>query len=297
MSSNPGINDRVYDLAELARLVAVHAAVVRAWLERGLLAPCRQQGRMFFFDFRGVTAARTLQRFHAAGWSAARIDRGMAVARQLCRDEDAARDGLLASLARGRLTVRLPDGRLLEPGGQQVFDFAAAGQAPHAGSEPAGKVLDLRSTRDWFRLGVEAEADGRLADAVRAYERALPGDASVHFNLGNCHYALGDKTAAARQFAAAVEQDADYAEAWNNLGIVRGDLGAAVAAIAAFRQALRIVPHYGDAHYNLAEALAEADDLAGARRHWRAYLSHDPNSRTAEQVRRRLRQVEDACDG
>ena len=30
------------------------------------------------------------------------------------------------------------------------------------------------------------------------------------------------------------------------------------------------------------------EDLDGARRHWRAYLSFDPNSRWADQVRRYL---------
>lgn len=287
-----GERERVYDLGELARLVSVHAAVVRSWLDRGLLQPCRQQGRMPFFDFRAVAAARTLQRFHAAGWNAARIERGLAAARKLCSDEDAARDGLLASLGRGRLTVRLPDGRLVEPGGQQLFDFAAGEPAA-----AAGKLHDLRQPRDWFRLGIEAEAEGRLHDAVRAYERALPGDAAVHFNLGNCRYQLGDKQAAAQQFAAAVDRDPDYAEAWNNLGIAHGDLGDLAGAVAAFRQALRIVPHYGDAHFNLAEVLADSGDLDGARRHWRAYLSHDPNSRSAELVRRRLQKIDDGRDG
>jgi diketogulonate reductase-like aldo/keto reductase len=54
-------------------------------------------------------------------------------------------------------------------------------------------------------------------------------------------------------------------------------------------------PSYGlgewDEHHNeglLREALAVAGDLDGARRHWRAYLTFDPNSRWAEQVRRRL---------
>ena len=43
------------------------------------------------------------------------------------------------------------------------------------------------------------------------------------------------------------------------------------------------------AHYNLAEALAVVGDLERARKHWRAYLTFDPNSRWAEQVRQRLR--------
>jgi len=164
-----------------------------------------------------------------------------------------------------------------------VFDFEAA--AATNGDE----LPKLRSPQAWFLIAVDAEAAGRIEDAVRAYEHGLPGGtAEVHFNLGNCYYALRRRTEARAQFEAALGRSPDYAEAWNNLGIVRGELGDRDGAIAALRQALELVPHYADAHYNLAEALAVIGDLDGARRHWRAYLSFDPNSRWADQVRRRL---------
>ena len=56
----------------------------------------------------------------------------------------------------------------------------------------------------------------------------------------------------------------------------------------ALERALALVPHYADAHYNLAEALSAVGDFDRARQHWRAYLTFDPNSRWAEQARRRL---------
>jgi tetratricopeptide (TPR) repeat protein len=130
---------------------------------------------------------------------------------------------------------------------------------------------------------------------VRAYEQALPaGQSETHFNLGNCLYALGRKVEAHAQFTAAVGRDPGYAEAWNNLGIVAGELGQGEVAIAAFRRAIAIVPYYADSHFNLADALAAAGDASGARAHWRAYLSYDPNSKSAEQVRRRLAQGSDS---
>jgi len=147
----------------------------------------------------------------------------------------------------------------------------------------------LRSPQAWFASAVDAEAAGRIEDAVRAYEHALVGGAAeAHFNLGNCYYSLRRRAEARAQFEAATRRSPDYAEAWNNLGIVSGELGDRDGALAALRQALALVPHYADAHYNLAEALAVLGDLDGARRHWRAYLSFDPNSRWADQVRRRL---------
>lgn len=273
-------SERTFTLAELAELCGLPATVVRRWVERDLLAPRR--GTVRTFDFRSLGTARTLAQLWRAGWSAPRILRAWQLARTVVPDPDQALAGLLASIGQRRLTVRSPDGRLLEPGGQQLFDFAGAESRPEV-------LPSLRSPHDWFHIAMDAEAAGRLEEAVRAYQRALPGrNVEAHFNLGNCLYALRRRDEASAQFLAATAIAPDYAEAWNNLGIVRGELGDRVGAIAALRRALELVPHYADAHYNLAEALSAAGDLDGARRHWRAYLSFDPNSRWAEAVRRRL---------
>lgn len=281
MRAEPG-NERTFTAAELAEFCGLPANVLRRFVERELLVPVR--GAVDRYPFRAAGAARVLAQLWRAGWTAARIERAWRLARTVVPDPDEALTGLLASIGQRRVTVRAPDGRLLEPGGQLLFDFTAAASGGDAGGLPA-----LRTSQDWFAVGVDAEASGRLDDAVRAYEHALPGGcAETHFNLGNCYYALRRRSEAAAQFVAALAKAPAYAEAWNNLGIVRGELGDRAGAVEALRRALELVPHYADAHYNLAEALAVVGDLEGARRHWRAYLTFDPNSRWAEQVRRRL---------
>lgn len=272
--------ERTFTMAELAEHCGLPANVVRRWVEHRLLVPRR--GSVQSFSFRSLGQARTLAQLWRDRWTAPRIFRAWQLARTVVADPDAALTGLLASIGQRRVTVRTPDGRLVEPGGQLLFDFTAA-------STQQAALPNLRSAYDWFQIAVDAEAAGRLEDAVRAYEHALvDGNAEAHFNLGNCLYALRRRTEAATHFLAATELAADYAEAWNNLGIVRGELGDREGSIAALRRALGLVPHYADAHYNLAEALAVTGDIEGARRHWRAYLSFDPNSRWADQVRRRL---------
>ncbi|MEO6595810.1 MAG: tetratricopeptide repeat protein [Planctomycetota bacterium] len=273
--------ERTFTADELAEMCGLPSTVVRRWVERELLVPRR--GSVGQFPFRAVGVARTLAQLWREGWSAPRIGKAWQLARTVVADPDAALTGLLASIGQRRVTVRTPDGRLIEPGGQLLFDFAA-GVAAEAVALP-----QLRSPQAWFAIGVDAEAAGRIEDAARAYEHALSGDsAETRFNLGNCYYALRRRVEAAEQFAAAIERAPDYAEAWNNLGIVRGELGDPAGAIEALQRALQLVPHYADAHYNVAESLAVIGDLDGARRHWRAYLAFDPNSRWAEQVRRRL---------
>jgi tetratricopeptide (TPR) repeat protein len=281
MSNSGGGFDRTFTAEQLAEFCGLPPTVVRRWIEHELLV-CNR-GSVATFAFRAVGVARTLAQLWRAGWTAPRIARGWRLARTVVADPDAALLGLLASIGHRRVLVRTPDGRLVEPGGQLLFDFAAAAAAGDA------ELPQLRSPQAWFALAVDAESAGRIEDAVRAYEHALPGaSAEVHFNLGNCYYSLRRRAEAREQFEAAIRRSPDYAEAWNNLGIVRGELGDRDGAIAALQQALVLVPHYADAHYNLAEALAVAFDLEGARRHWRAYLSFDPNSRWADQVRRRL---------
>ena len=270
---------RTFSAEELAVHCGLPVAVVKRFVARDLLRFRRDDER---FDFRAIGRARVLAQLWRAGWSAPRIARACELARAVVDDEDAALAGLLASVGQRRVVVRAPDGRLLEPGGQLLFDFHAAASV--------GKALPpVRTAQEWFGMAVEAEASGRLEDAVRAYEYSLPGaGCEARFNLGNCYYALRRRSPAATQFAAAVAEAPEYAEAWNNLGIVRGELGDRHGAIDALRRALELVPHYADAHYNLAEALAVVGDRDGARQHWRAYLTFDPNSRWADQVRRRL---------
>jgi tetratricopeptide (TPR) repeat protein len=277
-----GAAERTFSAAELAEFCGLPPNVMRRFVDRELLAPMR--GTVGRYSFRAAGTARVLAQLWRAGWSAPRIERCWQLARTVVPDADAALTGLLASIGQRRVVVRAPDGRLLEPNGQLVFDFAAAAVAERTGTLPR-----IRSPQDWFAVGVDAEAAGRIDDAVRAYEHALPGgSAETHFNLGNCYYAQRRRADAAAQFLAAIGRAPDYAEAWNNLGIARGELGDRQGAIAALQHALELVPHYADAHYNLAEALAVIGDMDGARRHWRAYLTFDPNSRWAEQVRRRL---------
>ena len=273
--------ERTFTIDDLSEFCGQPVSIVTRWVDRGLVLPMR--GSVCRFTFRSVGTVRTLAELWRAGWSAPRILRAWELAQTVIEDPDAALSGLLASIGNKRVTVRTPDGRLLEPTGQRIFDFGAADEGERA-------LPQLRSAQDWFVIGVDAEAAGRIQDAVRAYEHAVSsGSAEAHFNLGNCYYELRRYQDAVDQFIAAIARASDYAEAWNNLGIVRGEIGDREGAVVALSRALEIVPHYADAHYNLAEALAVVGDLARAREHWRAYLTFDPNSRWAEKVRRRLR--------
>ena len=60
-------------------------------------------------------------------------------------------------------------------------------------------------------------------------------------------------------FAKAVRLRPDFAQAYNNLGLVLTQTDDDPGAIAAFREAIRISPDYADAHANLGAALIPTD--------------------------------------
>lgn len=281
--STPRVGAR-FSLAEQAHLAGVPLARVRSWIKHGLVP--QQLGAGNGNCFRRIARLRLLGQLDAGGFGPARLARALASARAVVADDDAALHGLLTAPQGRVLAIRLPNGQLTQPCGQRMFDFDAVLVAP----KRSCKVLGLRSPQDWFDLGVEAEHEHRLEDAILAYQRALPQmGAPAWFNLGNCRAELGDAIGAIDAFQQALRVDPSYSAAWNNLGIAQGTLHRVVDAMQSFRRALELAPHYADAHYNLADVLALAGDIESARKHWRAYLAYDPNSRWADHVRRRLR--------
>jgi tetratricopeptide (TPR) repeat protein len=282
---------RMYTTEQLARILRVPVATVRAWVRHGLIRPARSIGRLAWFEFQQVAQARDLCELASRGVSAARIKKSLEqVAAWTGRGEGALT--LLESLGQG-VFVRLGDGRLAEPTGQLVLGF----EPEPAPLPPPPAPADASA---WFERGVNAEDLGRLDEAVLAYrqaERAGGPRAEIAFNLGNVLYARGERASAAHCFQQAVRLEPDYVEAWNNLGNVASELGQVEQAAEAYRHALAIAPDYSDAHYNFAELCFSLGDLDLARRHFRTYLAQDPGSEWAAVVRGRLAELERAAAG
>jgi tetratricopeptide (TPR) repeat protein len=107
-----------YTTDQLARILDVPPAQLRAWVRAGLIRPARVVRRMWTFDFREVASARSLHRLLREGAKPAALARGL---EQLERWlPDARRSlGQLATLEkRGDLLVRTRSGKLAEPNGQ-----------------------------------------------------------------------------------------------------------------------------------------------------------------------------------
>jgi tetratricopeptide (TPR) repeat protein len=277
---------RLFNTAQLCRLLRLPRAQLRSWLREGLIAPAQTAQGVSFFDFQQVTSVKTLFELSRAGVKPGQIRRSL---EQLRRWVAAAEEPLaqLALIERdGRLLVRLDEGQLAEPSGQLQFDFAADGFTPVVEGPAATPPAD-----HWWELGCDQERAGRLQEAAASYRQALAAggpNPQLCFNLGNVLYALGQKGQAAERFRQAVELDGSFSEAWNNLGNVLAELRQCDDAVAAYRQALKLQPCYADAHYNLADALEQAGALAEARSHWKTYVRLEPMGPWARYARQRL---------
>jgi tetratricopeptide (TPR) repeat protein len=276
----------LHSTTQLAGILGVSAARIRAWTRQGLIRPTRRVGRLCFFDFREITSARALQRLRAAGVPPRRIRRALDSLRTWAPDVDNALAHLEASEGGGPLVIRSEEGDVLETTGQMRLDLDPA----TAVRIPAPR-LHATPPPSWFERGIEAEEDERLEEAAGAYERAIALEgpaAELCFNLGNVLHATGRRSEAAARFREAVVLEPDYAEAWNNLGNALSDLEEHEAALEALERAIQLAPGYADPHYNLAHTLEAMGRTEEARARWRTYLGLDPHSPWANEARKRL---------
>lgn len=247
--SRPGVD-------ALARLLGVPSHAVRRWVRVGLLRPAPDTheapdtvsiagsvvggpaptpARPATFDFRQITAARTLAALGHRGVSPERVRADLDRAAEWF---PAARDRLAGDVVErdGDLLLRLEAGELADPAGQLVIEF----DRRSADSRPV-----RRSAEGWIEEGRRREDAGELPAAAVAYRAALAEDdrsAVAHLRLGNIRALLEEPGAAGAEYLRAVEIDPTLAEAWNRLGAVLAELGEAEAAARALDRALACAP-------------------------------------------------------
>jgi Flp pilus assembly protein TadD len=282
---------RLYTTTTLTEVLGVAAETIRGWVKAGLIKPVTTTEGVWHFDFRQVTAARTLTNLARCGVSIRRMRRSLLGLRQWLPDVELPLEQLAIIEQDGRLMVRLAEGDLAEPDGQLQLDFET-GPAPlkmplSRGATPATP----HTAAQWYQQGLEQEANGYPAEAAESYRKALKAggpDARTCFNLANALRELGLRRESVERYEQAIETDPDFIDAWNNLGTTLSELGRHEEAILAFREILARRPDDPVAHYNLADELETTGCPHDARPHWEAYLRHDRLSAHAAHARSRL---------
>ncbi len=135
-------------------------------------------------------------------------------------------------------------------------------------------------TLDPYEEGLALSRDGRHAEAIEKFERALtrePNDVRVLFALGNTARALDLGEAAQSFFRRVLALEPERVEALVNLANLLRVQGDAAAARALLEPALARNPNAAELWLTLGSVLREQGNHAGAEEHYRAALVLDSN--------------------
>lgn len=147
----------------------------------------------------------------------------------------------------------------------------------------------------YYYLGVICQAQQKTPEAVAAYQMSLryetvpqyiegtrskirqlglpDGGDTDHFSLGLMLLPQKKWAEAEREFRQALDAPkGKTAVAWNNLGYARSRQGKQKEAADAYHQAIKQLPSFPAAHYNLGQTLFAMRDYAGAEREYRIAL-------------------------
>jgi tetratricopeptide (TPR) repeat protein len=136
--------------------------------------------------------------------------------------------------------------------GVAYFEQGKVNQAIHA-YEKALK-LEPGALESWFNLGVAYFENGQPSEALRCYLRANvidPDNPKINCNLGTVYFQNGQFEHAATCFRHAINRRPDYARAWDNLGAALGAQGKLGEAVEACRRALEFKPDFPEAYFKL----------------------------------------------
>jgi tetratricopeptide (TPR) repeat protein len=117
---------------------------------------------------------------------------------------------------------------------------------------------------------------GDAPAALESAGRSLPGDAQLHYLLGQALEEQGQLERAAESFERATALRPEFADAHNDLGEVLLRLGRVPAAIASCRRALALRPHFAAALGNLANAERARGELTAAITGYRRVIALEP---------------------
>ncbi len=154
--------------------------------------------------------------------------------------------------------------------------------AMYADAETLWQATIAKNPGCWVAYGGLGDIylkDGRVREAVAAYERAIAIDASnveSHNDLGIALLREGKPDEAVAQFQAALGIDRENAEAHNDLGNVFASERRMDEAAAEYASALKADPADGRAHYNLGSVFMRMGRMREAAAEFDRTLAIDP---------------------
>ena len=286
---NEEITATQYSRQDVLRILRIRLKQLCSWERSGLI----DHSEVYLFQ--DLVQLRKLRDLRATRLSVANIRASVHAMQQVSGvnnpllEAGAVRNG-------ARLAFRL-SGAMMEPIARQfVFDFDSPRQRQLAqvSSSASHQAALLARVQRLFFEAVRLEEQGKTQEAVVHYENILALDsdhAPTCINLGTIQYNQRQFIVAEALYRRATVADPKYALAFFDLGNVLDELQRLPDAIEAYSTAIRLVPHYGDAHYNVALAYERTGDRRAALRHWTTYIKLDPVGPWSNHARMQARKI------
>jgi tetratricopeptide (TPR) repeat protein len=290
-----------YSAQDVARMLGVPPARLRAYVRSGVLAPERGTRGELRFSFQDLLLLRT-----AEGLVRERVPprRVASALRKLRASLPEARPLTGVQLgAEGQLVVaREGSARWQVESGQVLLDFervvgpegaaplppladlpARRGGVPAKAAAAMAAALPLSSAEgsevvpltieELYEVGCDLE-ETDPAHAEASYGEVLaraPGHTDAHINLGRLLHERGELEGAERHYRQALASRPDDPTAMFNLGVALEDQDCVSEAIETYERAVELNPMNADAHYNAARLYEKSGDYGASLRHLRAY--------------------------
>ena len=282
-----------YTRGDVLRILSLREKQLQGW-ERGELFPSKTH-----YSFKDLAQLRTLKQLSASRISVDSIKESLIGIRSVSGMANPLLEaGVEAGhgLSNARVVFR-SSGTVMEPIARQfLLDFEGKGtqtlalvpRAPGAGPQREYEVTHR------FLAAVRAEERGRTEEAVANYEAILALNhqhAPSAINLGTLFYNRGEFLRAEQLYRMATEADPDYALAFFDHGNVLDELRRLPEAIEAYKQAVKLMPSYADALYNLALAYERNGERRRALEHWTRYLKLDGSGPWARHARSQIKKI------
>ena len=264
-----------FSTAEIARILDVNPAWVRAQARSALISPTRTSSGHFRYSFRDIALLRAARGLRSAEISARRISTTLcSLSRRLPSGKSLSSLKLMRHgryiLARAQATIWDPET------GQMLLEFAQPTGTVAALPSRGYAVRESSDACDWFELALEYEHRHADKEAEAAYRRACeldPEHVNARINLGRLRHAAGALEEAEQLYRAALSVDPRHPIALFNLGVALEDRGITGAAIECYKLAIVSDPDIAEAHYNLARLYVKRSEETEAIRHYARYKS------------------------
>jgi tetratricopeptide (TPR) repeat protein len=286
-----------YTVRDAARILRIPAARLRYWESIALVQPSHGTESRREFEFRDLVCIKRMLALLASGVPLGKIRASVEAIRQRLPELDRPLGSLRVWLEGSDRVVVHHRGRLIEPSGQMVLDFASApiedGIAPIAAATDDKEAADPDTALEWFECGLAVDSDPETyAQAVEFYQRAIEADpsfADAHCNLGAVYESQGRGKFARECFERALALNPDHVEANFNIANLLEDESRNEAALHHFRAAARADPLHSDVQLAVALIYEKLGLRRKAVEHWRRYVQLDPNGPWTEVARKRIR--------